>query len=85
MRKLQEVKEELNNDSSDNNDEVGTASFQAEITATFNNNRIQQRLYINEEESIEEDDVSERSLVNNEPMQSSQNVSPHAGIYVPGT
>lgn len=50
MRKLQEVKEELHGSSDEEN-----TSFQAEMTATFNNNRIQQpRLFINEE-SIEED------------------------------
>ncbi len=35
MRKLQEVKEELHGSSDEEN-----ASFQAEMTATFNNNRI---------------------------------------------
>lgn len=63
MRKLQEVKEELHGSSDDEN-----TSFQAEMTATFNNNRIhvsggQPRMFINEE-SVEEDQQSERSLIN---------------------
>lgn len=90
MRKLQEVKEELHGSYDDE-----TSSFQAEVTASFNNLRVVddngfQRIFINEE-LVEEEEHSDgpRSLINEDQERrgeqlSQQNVSPQHIIWSSG-